>query len=411
MVLRYAVLMSFVALFSACGERRSLGEGVSVTDSLGIPVVFSTGPAWDSGQNWRLSETPKLSIGVRTGDEAYLFFNVADAFQLPDGGVAVVHSSRPPSFRLYDQAGKHIRSFGAAGEGPGEFRSLPLGWLEEGETLGGYDPTLGRITRFTMDGQLLDTQMVPRVRSPMGPGDTDLPPRWVDRFGDGRLLGFPSAVPYEEGRSRPVFPFTSLDLSTLRYDTLALALGADWLVKGLEKGFFAEFSTAVFSPMSVAVAHDTTAFVSDTKDFWITEVAPGGRVVRRFGRAWEPKPVTPEEKEKYRAQVLSGAQSDFERRDAESRLRIMVFADTHPAHDTRMIVDSGGNLWVALQPSETTETRMWSVFDPEGVYLGDVSIPKLLRVKEIGIDAVVGVWRDELDVQSVRAYHLRKPDG
>ena len=48
------------------------------------------------------------------------------------------------------------------------------------------------------------------------------------------------------------------------------------------------------------------------------------------------------------------------------------------------------------------------VFDPDGIWLGTVATPRGLRVTEIGTDYVVGVWRDELDVEYIRVYDLEK---
>ncbi len=401
-----------LVLLSACGGTGPLGEGVTVTDSMGIPVVFSARPTWDQGATWSLSEDPRLSIGTVEGDQPYLFFSVSNAFLLPDGGVVVVHSTRPPGFRVYDRTGAHVRSFGGEGEGPGEFRRLWRGWLDDDGTLIGYDPGLGRISRFTLDGEFVESlsvQKIPGFRT-MGAGDG--PPSWIGRFDDGGLLGRTTGPsPSENGRSRPPFVVAYLDLPTLKYDTVAVVPGPEWNVEGVERGFFADFAGVEFGPTSVAVAHDTTAFVSDNKDFWIEEVSKGGVVLRRFGRAYEPEPVTQENLEEYWANLRARSQSDFQREELKWRERHLVFADSYPVHDIRMNVDSDGHLWVALRSPGDSDIVEWSVFDPNGVWLGDVSTPKQLRIKEIGTDAVVGVWRDDLDVQSVRVYDLKKPRG
>ncbi len=407
-----AFVTASMFLLLACAESGFLGEGVTVTDSLGIPVVFSAQPAWDLEDAWSLSENPKLSIGAVEGDEPYLFFRVAGAFLLPDGGLIVVHSSRPPILRIYDRAGKHLRSIGGEGEGPGEFRNLQNAWLDNDGTLIAYDPNLGRVYRFTVAGELVDTRPVKQVQTYATMGRRDWPPRWFDRFGDGSLLGRPGRpVPYESGRSRPLIAFTHLDLATLKYDTVALARGVEYSVDDVERGYFANVAAVVFGAQSVAVAHHTTAFISDTKDFWIEEIAPGGRVLRRFGRAYDPEPVTPQVIEEYWAPRRARAQTDFERRDLEAYTRHAAFADTLPAHDIRMKVDSEGNLWVRLRSEDAVGDKMWSVFDQAGVWLGDVRTPRRLRITEIVADAALGVWSDDLDVLSVRVYGLEKPNG
>ena len=64
---------------------------------------------------------------------------------------------------------------------------------------------------------------------------------------------------------------------------------------------------------------------------------------------------------------------------------------------------------MSLRSSTHSDVLIWSVFDSRGVWLGDVPTPGQLRITEIHSHAVVGVWRDDLDVQTVRVYELRKP--
>ena len=52
--------------------------------------------------------------------------------------------------------------------------------------------------------------------------------------------------------------------------------------------------------------------------------------------------------------------------------------------------------------------RRWSVFDPEGRWLGEVSVPEELQLWWVNNEEGVGVWTDELDVPTVRVYPLVK---
>jgi hypothetical protein len=207
------------------------------------------------------------------------------------------------------------------------------------------------------------------------------------------------------------FAYTRLNLQTFTFDTVALALGPEWVVEAAADGALPNVRPVEFTSTSIAVASDTTAFVSDNADFWIQEVGPGGGVVRRFGRPSNAGPVTSQDLEEYRAELLAGAEDENHRRSLEGRFRTLTFAEEWPAHGTEMLVDQVGNLWVALRSSERSDVTTWSVFNPGGVWLGDVPVPAQLRVTEIRRDAVVGVWRDDLDVQSVRIYGLIKPGG
>jgi hypothetical protein len=49
------------------------------------------------------------------------------------------------------------------------------------------------------------------------------------------------------------------------------------------------------------------------------------------------------------------------------------------------------------------------VFDPDGRWLGDLDLPRGLRVDEIGADYIAGVERDTLGVEYVKVYRVVKP--
>lgn len=79
-------------------------------------------------------------------------------------------------------------------------------------------------------------------------------------------------------------------------------------------------------------------------------------------------------------------------------------------------MDAGGNLWVAEGAAPTltgasagTAPLHWSVFDPDGAWLGQVEVPPQLRLEHIGGDYAIGIWRYEDDTKDVRVYELIKP--
>jgi hypothetical protein len=57
------------------------------------------------------------------------------------------------------------------------------------------------------------------------------------------------------------------------------------------------------------------------------------------------------------------------------------------------------------------EPRKWEVFDPAGAWLGTLSTPARFSVLEIGRDYVLGVRRDDLDVEHVQVLRLRRGGG
>ena len=83
--------------------------------------------------------------------------------------------------------------------------------------------------------------------------------------------------------------------------------------------------------------------------------------------------------------------------------------DRLPAYE-QIILDLAGNLWMA-EYLVLDETPLWQVFSPKGIWLGEVTMPPGGRISEIGQDYVLGTWRDEMDVETVRMYGLEKPAG
>ena len=78
-----------------------------------------------------------------------------------------------------------------------------------------------------------------------------------------------------------------------------------------------------------------------------------------------------------------------------------------------MVLDERGALWLRtgrhfppLAPSHE-----WTVFSQEGALLGTVTLPDRFEPFHFGTDEVLGVWKDEMDVEFVRVYALRKPFG
>ena len=72
----------------------------------------------------------------------------------------------------------------------------------------------------------------------------------------------------------------------------------------------------------------------------------------------------------------------------------------------REITTPDGEEW-AIQVS----SGLHDVFRPDGVYLGTVKLPTDLMITEIGADYILGIVRDEVDIQYVWMYGLDRGGG
>jgi len=74
-----------------------------------------------------------------------------------------------------------------------------------------------------------------------------------------------------------------------------------------------------------------------------------------------------------------------------------------------LVVDREGNVWAEAYDPELENPRTWSVFEPNGQLLAEVTMPPRFRPYDIGPDFVLGVIRDRLDVERIHLYRLGKP--
>lgn len=94
--------------------------------------------------------------------------------------------------------------------------------------------------------------------------------------------------------------------------------------------------------------------------------------------------------------------------ELERALAALEYPETVPPY-SQLLVDSEDHLWVRDYKSRgTSGPEVWSVFSPEGQLLGTLETPERLQVRQIGVDFVLGIWTDELDVRYVRMYTLER---
>ena len=86
----------------------------------------------------------------------------------------------------------------------------------------------------------------------------------------------------------------------------------------------------------------------------------------------------------------------------------MLMPPAMPAF-TNFLLDSEGNLWVKRFHPPWEEGNRWGVFSPDGEFYGNVDMPIGLDVMDITGDYVLGVTRDDLDVERVELLALRRP--
>ena len=145
-----SLVLALALLLGACSQQAP-SETVTV-DSSSAQIITST-PA-SSEAMCTLSEEPVLVIGDNENDDNQWFSWIRGMGRLSDGSIAVVDRVSA-EVRIFDASGRHLRSMGQRGKGPGEFTDPFILWISTGDTLwvGNYPPW--SYTVFTAQGQFV----------------------------------------------------------------------------------------------------------------------------------------------------------------------------------------------------------------------------------------------------------------
>ena len=400
--------LPFVIMIAAACTDAGARQTSVTSDSAGIAIVESHEGAWEEGDAWRLDSVPAVRIGgEEEGDPAYDLLQVSDAVRLSDGGIALINNGTS-ELRLYDASGRHRRTVGRAGDGPGEFRAMETLDRSPGDTLHVYDYMLRRFTSIAPDGTLLGSK---GLRAALE--GAFLQP--LTRLPDGSWLAIAQVF---SGEGETGVRRDSLTLLRLApgVDSIADSIGRFpatemYISRGGEgANRFVTFSLVPFGLSTRVVAGTGRIFVGNPERYVIQVYRADGVLERSIRRPIEREPVLESDITRLREQELAEADPRF-RAQVESKWANAPVASLKPAF-ARMTVDSEGALWVEGPRVLESDIGHADVFDPEGRLLGRLPLPGSFRITDIGPDYVLGVARDgDTGLEQVRLYRLdRGPD-
>jgi hypothetical protein len=139
-----------------------------------------------------------LRIGEDIGRQEYSFGFIADAVIAPDSMIYVLDAANA-EVRVFDRSGRHVRTLGRRGNGPGEFRR-PTKLLLQKDRLLVADVELQRFVAFSLDGRHLETR---RIEPPI-PADLFVPLRdslWLIAESTLRSHGVKELIDAPAGRA------------------------------------------------------------------------------------------------------------------------------------------------------------------------------------------------------------------
>jgi hypothetical protein len=388
------------------------GNWIAEQDTIGDTVVVRT-ISGSVGLGKYVLER-ELTIGVLEGPEEYVLGNVSMLAVGPEGDI-YAYDAQVPVLRKYDHEGRFITTIGREGGGPGEYqRATGLRVTPDG-TVKLWDPRGPRLSSFSPEGEFLggvrvesrglsvsqslfvDTlgnAYVFTSVSPPTPGPPGTAPGgliWLGPDGEVRDTLFEPDLGYE----------VPLVQETVRRGTSVLI--GTWRVPFTPPAYW------TFSPHGYYVAGIGGRYAVSL--FRVDEM------VLRIERDIAPVPVHPEEAVAWREAIVASVRQV----STGWRWNGPDISDTKPAF-RELEVGLDGRIWVRLhqqaerqEPVDSEEPdpeRVWpeptvyDMFEPDGRYLGAVSVPRETTIHVMRGDYVWGITRDSLDVQYIERFRL-----
>lgn len=339
---------------------------------------------------WLLSAEPTLRIGDEANAD-YRFNRISHLRRLSDGRIMVTSG---PDIRFFDASGKFLSRAGGRGRGPGEFQSISDLIVMAGDSL----LTMNIQTIVVLDPAGKFVRQVQPDLMPLASGD------W---FTEGNVLlpnGNLLAAQYVRDKKgspkpttlfRPVLRYSILDLATSKVTPLHTGGGiAQQYVNGSP-------IVMPFSPHEQKAVGADRVYVGDNDSTIIRAFDLTGKPLGAFTVADKARPVTPADLEAYRQSQLEWSTRNREPRQVfDQRWSAGPKPKRHPYWNSA-IVDKTGVLWISVADS-------WSAFDRDGKRLAATAMPARFTPKDVGIDYVLGVQRDEDGVETIAMYSLRR---
>ena len=396
-------------MLTACQPAEDSAASTNRFGGAAVLVVENHEPRWVDGEAWSVAAEADISVGTLDGPAHYQLFDVTAATRLSDGGIVVIDGGTR-EVRLYDRDGGFVKTLGGPGSGPGEFQDPSQVVVTPADAVWVWDNANFRITRFDSAGEFVGVQSVERnglakaIDPPLFPWTAGLLPggevvvRLIEKTTKNLAPG-PS-------RPRSGALRVSTDLSQI--DTLMFFGGVEQVNVRAPWGL---------TPIEPPVAKTTLIAIQPTLprlcigDQEGPEVVCFGPGVSNTAIRWtaESARVTDREVDAWRDTTIE--RYTLKMSEAQARQVVSDVAVPHlrPFY-SRLVLDRIGNLWVERLPVfwSDPEPVDYLVFDPEGLLLGNVTLPPI-DVLEIGDDYVLGVFRDEMEVEYLRVHSIVKP--
>ncbi len=379
-------------LLAACSAGPVPQSAWSVTDSAGVTVLTGPPPQNELGV---LSEAPLLEISEVDGTPV---FRVESVLPQIDGSFFVLDAGNHRVL-LFDQEGTLQASSGQQGDGPGEFQAPSVIALA-GDSVLVYDRRHRRVTVLGRNLQVVRDQLL-EGRDGFGAlrfaGATD-GSTWVGIEGD-LGAGIPSA-----GILRPPVRYVGIRPDGPPRPIVEGRGSEAWVDVQTEEGQITAVNVMghPFYRRTLAAIGQGHLVVADSDEWVLSDYGDTGELRRRIRMSSDPDAFGSSTLDEYLSTLVD--LTPEERREQKQRFDGVTMPQTLPAFSA-LFLDDNDQLWAREFNLDAAAEQHWIVFGAAGA-LGTVRVPARFTVSAVHGGRVWGVYRDELDIESIRVYAL-----
>ena len=394
---RPLVASVLIPALTACGSDTEPAADRVVDDSAGVTIVTLAATP-DIAAPFAFAPEPLYRHGSAADD--YMFSTIWRGILLGDGSAAIF-DARNSELVLLNPDGTFHSVLAPAGEGPGEVKMVTSMFAVGRDGILVEDFFNARFTLFVGDS-------VARTVSTQGPINDGLTSRGMDASG-GMLM---SSGSYRRGFPDEWLPghMVRFDLGTGVADTVATY---DYVPfhppEGTPENPFKHFGIAG------AVGGEFLYGRTDTPE--LTWRRPDG-TVRQIVR-WEPDPVYPAEEhwDTFAAELRETAPRHNPHAQTEEAIEELVTSmlgryELEPDVPLPLFTtprgDDEGRIWLGdfVVAYARAVTSSYRILSADGEWLGRLDVPGGLRILDIAGGRVLGVMKDEMEVESAVVYEL-----
>lgn len=345
---------------------------------------------------WRVDAKPTLDIAA-TSTQAVRFGSATGAAVLRDGGVAIA-DNLDGAIHLFDAAGRHLRTIGRRGSGPGEFQLIS--WLGNcgADSLFVWDFGLRRMSILSGSGQVVAQYTLP-LRSEDGAAPYVLA---CSRKGAIVALQSPTRLPPPRAGEHGARGTAKLIVMNSR-GSVGRVLGEVATHEYAVDRSGALLPRPLGKATHVAIS-DSRVFVAsgESPDIDVFTLGPGR--AHSISLHATVRPATERHLSASITQLVAYANDPAIRERMMNLLR-EIRPPPHLPFYSGIFTDPAGYLWVSVSAPGDSTLRL-HVYSPSGTLASLVELPVPLKVFEVGESYVLGHYEALSGEQHVAVFRV-----